>query len=121
MPQRIDAETDYNILADIALKVPYKDIAKKYGVSLSYVSKVKTGKKRIEVYIPEQIKQANKLAYYKSDVNRLEEFFATSPVSLDAETQTLDSIIIQKVTELKVLLELRRRHGTHRNNKTETD
>lgn len=109
MKQRITAQVDFNILADLSLGVAAKDIAKKYGVSISYVSKVKTGRKKIEVYIPEQIKEANRLGYYKSDVDKLMEFFESTPLSLQTgETETLDGLIIQKLAELKVLLMTRK-------------
>lgn len=109
MRKRIDAETDYNILADIALGLTSKEIAKKYNVSISYVSKVRTGRKKINVYIPEHIEAKNKLLFYKQDINKLLEFFETSPLSLDdGQTATLDGLIIQKLSELKVLLTVRK-------------
>lgn len=120
MRQRISAKIDYNILADIALGISAKEIANKYNVSVSYVSKIKTGRKKIDVYIPEQIETANKIAFYKSDIDQLEDFFETSPVSLeDKSLSSLDSLIIQKLTELKVLLQTRKlikgaHHDYHR-------
>lgn len=108
MRKRISAKTDYDILADIALGVPPKEIATKYKVSVSYISKIKTGRKKIDVYIPEQIQTANKLAYYSSDIKALTDFIATSPLSLDNfEHDDLDALIIQKLSELKVLLKVR--------------
>lgn len=108
MRKRISAQIDYNILADIALGIPSKDIAAKYNVSVSYISKIKTGRKQIDVYIPEQIQTANKLAYYASDIEALIGFFKTSPTSLEnPDHDTLDALIIQKVSELKVLLRVR--------------
>ena len=56
MARRIPAEIDMRILADIALGILYKDIAKKYGVSPAYVSKLSLGKKVPNIYIPEQKK-----------------------------------------------------------------
>lgn len=109
MRQRISAKVDYNILADIALNLPAKEIAEKYNVSISYVSKIKTGRKKIDVYIPEQIEVANKIAFYKSDIDKLEEYFDSSPISLDDKsTDSLDGLIIQKLAELKVLLKTRK-------------
>lgn len=108
MRQRISARVDYNILADIALGIPAKIIAKKYKVSVSYVSKIKTGRKKIDVYIPETVQTANKIAFYQSDIDRLSEFFKESPLSLDDTNQdTLDGLIIQRLSELKVLLQTR--------------
>lgn len=52
MPRRISPEIDMQILAEAGHGVPHKDIAQKYNVSPSYVSKLCTGKKRPEIYIP---------------------------------------------------------------------
>jgi len=109
MRQRISAEVDYNILADIALGLPAKEIAEKYNVSVSYVSKVKTGRKKIDVYIPEQIEAANKILFYSSDIDKLDQFFETSPVSLkEKDSESVDALIIQRLAELKVLLSVRK-------------
>lgn len=59
MARRIPAEIDMRILADIALGILYKDIAKKYGVSPAYVSKLSLGKKVPNIYIPEQKEVTN--------------------------------------------------------------
>jgi hypothetical protein len=108
MRQRISGQVDYNILADIALGVPAKEIAEKHSVSVSYVSKVKTGRKKVDVYIPESINVANKIMFYESDIERLSSFFKTSPLSLETGTNdSLDGMIIQKLSELKVLLATR--------------
>ena len=107
--QRISAETDYNILADLALGLTSKEIAAKYKVSISYVSKVRTGRKKIDVYIPEQTKQANKIAYYESDIDKIDKFFQNTQLTIKDNTEDLDSLIIQKITELKVLLSIRRK------------
>ena len=53
MARRIPAELDMRILADIALGTLYKDVAKRYGVSPAYVSKLSLGKKVPNIYIPE--------------------------------------------------------------------
>jgi len=108
MRQRISAHVDYNILADIALGLPAKDIATKHKVSVSYVSKIKTGRKKIDVYIPEQVQMANKLSYYVSDIENLEKYFETHPQSLEKQSkESLDDLIIQKLSELKILLATR--------------
>ena len=109
MRQRISARVDYEILADISLGVPAKEIASKHDVSISYVSKIKTGRKKIDVYIPEQIEVANKLAFYSSDIDKLYEFFDTSPLSIKGgSAESLDGLIVQKLVELKVLLATRK-------------
>lgn len=109
MRKRISSEVDYNILADLSLGLTSKEIASKYGVSISYVSKVRTGRKKISVYIPEQIKQHGLIDYYKSDIDKLAEFFDSTSLSIDERnTTTLDGLIIEKLTELKALLSARK-------------
>jgi len=109
MRQRISASVDYNILADIALGLSAKEIARKYNVSISYISKIKTGRKKIDVYIPEQVKVANKVAFYEADIYKLTEFFDNSQLSLDASiNDSLDGMIVQKLSELKILLATRK-------------
>ncbi|MFA6660520.1 MAG: hypothetical protein WCS62_02800 [Bacilli bacterium] len=56
MPRRISAETDMQILADVGLGMLHKDVAVKYGVSASYVSKLTSGKKIPYIHIPEPSK-----------------------------------------------------------------
>jgi predicted transcriptional regulator len=51
MPRRITAEIDMSILRDIGMGIPNKEVARNYGVSASYVSKLKTGKKVPDMYI----------------------------------------------------------------------
>lgn len=51
MPRRISPDIDMQILEEAGRGVLYKDIAVKYNVSPSYVSKLCTGKKRPEIYI----------------------------------------------------------------------
>lgn len=54
MPKRINSKIDIDILQDLAMGMKQKEIAQKYNVSTSYISKVKTGQKDIEIYIPEK-------------------------------------------------------------------
>jgi predicted transcriptional regulator len=51
MPKRISAEIDMQILADVGLGMLNKDVAVKYGVSASYISKVSLGKKVPDIHI----------------------------------------------------------------------
>ena len=51
MPRRISAEIDMQILADLGVGQLHKDIATKYGVSPSYVSKLALGKKVPDIHI----------------------------------------------------------------------
>jgi len=51
---------------------------------------------------------AGKIAFYESDIVSLTEFFKTSPLSLeDSGLASLDGLIIQKLSELKILLATR--------------
>lgn len=51
MPRRISAEIDMQILAEIGNNVSHKEIAAKYGVSPSYVSKLSLGKKVPDIHV----------------------------------------------------------------------
>jgi predicted transcriptional regulator len=55
MPKRISAEKDMQILADIGLGMLNKDVAAKYNVSPSYISKLSLGKKVPDIHIPNPI------------------------------------------------------------------
>lgn len=63
MPKRINAEIDMQILADIGLGMLNKDVAVKYNVSPSYVSKLSLGKKVPDIHIPRPV------AYARHEVN----------------------------------------------------
>jgi predicted transcriptional regulator len=65
MPKRISAEIDMQILADVGLGMLNKDVAVKYGVSASYISKVSLGKKVPDIHIP----KPDKLDMSNIDVN----------------------------------------------------
>lgn len=106
---RISAETDVAILKDLALGLTQKEIAKKHNVSTSYVSKVNTGKKKINVHIPEQVKAQGELIYYESDINKLEEFFERTQLGLKSkDLEVIDGLIVQKMSELKILFSVRK-------------
>lgn len=79
MPKRISVNIDMQILADIALRsFTNREIATKYGVSPSYVSKLSTGKKPFDLHIPEpQTIVDNEYTVYKDDVNAIIEFITT--------------------------------------------
>jgi transcriptional regulator with XRE-family HTH domain len=63
MPRRISAEKDMQILADVGLGSLNKDVAVKYGVSASYVSKLSLGKKVPDIHIPRP------LAFTRQEIN----------------------------------------------------
>lgn len=81
MARRIDAVTDMNILRDLGLGMTNKAIAEKYKVSASYVSKIKTGRKVINIYVPEpKTTQADGLEIYKEPLDSLIEMVLALPV-----------------------------------------
>ena len=75
---------DLDILQDLALGLKQKEIAIKYDVSPSYVSKVKRGLKEIDIVIPqvhEQIKDLDmpdwikkQIAYHEDMIRRYQHF-----------------------------------------------
>jgi len=52
MPKRISADVDMSILQAIACGTRHTDIAREFNVSTSYVSKLNTGKKVPDIYVP---------------------------------------------------------------------
>jgi hypothetical protein len=52
MPKRISADVDMEILQAIAQGTKHTTIAETYNVSTSYVSKLNTGKKVPDIYVP---------------------------------------------------------------------
>ena len=72
MPRRINAETDMSILADIGIGMLYKDIAEKYKVSPSYVSKLARGKKVPDIHIPKpEIETHDDFTTYTHDLEAI--------------------------------------------------
>lgn len=73
MPKRISAAVDMAILRDIGLGFKNNiEIAAEYGVSASYVSKLKTGKKVPDVYVSD----VRPIIPGLSDTNVMIEFYA---------------------------------------------
>jgi transcriptional regulator with XRE-family HTH domain len=86
MPRRISADIDMQILADVALGHRHKDIAVKYGVSPSYVSKVASGKKVPDVHIPDLQKILNEnLEALDDDINAVTEFITRKKILANKE------------------------------------
>jgi len=92
MPKRISAELDMQILADVGLGILNKDVAKKYGVSASYVSKLSLGKKVPDIHIP----KATTFIHQSIDVNQ-----ATIQ---DIETIIKDNPVIASQEEVEKFL-----------------
>lgn len=102
MAKRIDAETDMQILSEIGLGIPNKVIAERYGVSASYVSKIKTGRKVIDVYVPIPEKlQSNGLEVYEQPLEELIDTILKLPVITD------EADIIKQLKEERIKAALR--------------
>lgn len=55
MPKKINTATDIRILEELALGIANKEIAERYNVSPSYVSKLKMGRKNIDFHLVEGV------------------------------------------------------------------
>lgn len=111
MPKRISADIDMQILADIALGLLHKNIAKKYGVSPSYISKVASGKKVPDIHIPDLQKVLNdNLEAYEDDVDEVTEMIMRKRllVSEDDITKFLNAQITKSILRAKVYTTLLR-------------
>jgi transcriptional regulator with XRE-family HTH domain len=84
MPKRITADVDMQILADVGLGVLYKDVAKKYKVSASYISKLATGKKVPDIHIPAPIKLLDEgVEAYESDIEAIVDLISKRQVFIN--------------------------------------
>lgn len=74
MPRRISADIDVQILTDIGMGVMNKDVALKYGVSASYVSKLSLGKKLPYINVPVANKaRVDTIDVYENDITEIQE------------------------------------------------
>lgn len=109
MPRRIDAETDMQILADISLGMIYKDVAEKYNVSASYISKLTTGKKvpNIKVPIPAKILDEG-FETYETDIDAIINYIDTKKVLVSNTdvVKFLQAQIHRSVVRIKIYAEL---------------
>jgi len=109
MPKRISAEIDMQILADVGLGMLNKDVAKKYGVSASYVSKLSLGKKVPDIHIPKPTIFVDQ----SIDVNNvviqdIETIIADNPViaSKDEVEKFLKNKIDKSIVHAKLYIDL---------------
>ena len=109
MPRRINAETDMQILADIATGMLNKDIAVKNNVSASYVSKLALGKKAPDIYIPkpEKIKD-REIDVHMATINEFIEILGESNILASDEEvrKIIKEQINLHVIRAKVYIEL---------------
>ena len=74
MPRRILPEVDMNILRDIGMGIKNKDIAETYDVSPSYVSKVKRGKKVLDIPIKPVVQDLDLKGTIKEQIKKYEKY-----------------------------------------------
>lgn len=93
MPSKVQASIDLKIYELLALGLSNKDIATRLGVSPSYVSKIKTGKKTPNIHIvqPTMIKDEF-FEVYNTDMDELLMFLS------DKKLIVSDSDIIEYLT-----------------------
>jgi predicted transcriptional regulator len=109
MPRRITADIDMQILADVGMGVMYKEIASKYGVSPSYVSKLAGGKKVPDIHIPAPHKIMDEdFEAYEDDIDAVVALInkRTILVSKEDIIKYLKSQIQKSVVRIKMYTEL---------------
>lgn len=82
MPKRINKVLDTRILTDLASGCTQSELAKKYGVSRSYISKIKCGKKKSFVYSPTTYNDSI-FNYKGDDLKEISDFLDTVPLVTD--------------------------------------
>lgn len=109
MPRRIDAETDMKILVDVGLGMLYKDVAAKYKVSPSYITKLTSGKKALNIRVPEPAKiLTDDIEVYEDDVDAIAEFIKQKQVLVTQEAiiKYLNTQISRSVIRIKIYTKL---------------
>lgn len=110
MPRRINAEIDMQILRDIGLGLLHKEIADKYDVSPSYVSKVARGKKIPDFYFPDpaNLMHGRSIETYEKDIEAIIQSVARRKIIVDKDDilEHLNSEIQNAIIKIKVNLEL---------------
>lgn len=110
MRKRISAATDMKILQLLSTGITHKEIASRCGVSASYVSKIKTGRKVPDVWVPMPQHYdnlgvevfADDVTAILSYVKRLEIVTSPEEVVKYLETQ-IQELIVQIKINLKLL------------------
>lgn len=113
MPRRISAETDMQILADVGLGMLHKDVATKYGVSASYVSKLTTGKKVPYIHIPAPSKIIDEdFEIYEEEIEAIISNITQKKILVnnDDVIKFLQTQINRSVIRVKLYLELMKKY-----------
>ncbi len=119
MPRRIDAETDMKILADVGLGMLYKDVAAKYNVSPSYITKLTSGKKALNIRVPEPAKVlTDAIEAYEDDINAIVEFIEQRQVLVtnDAIVKYLNAQITRAAIRIKIYTKLLNKYKNRKEN-----
>ena len=109
MPRRISAEIDMQILADLGLGLLHREIAVKYGVSPSYVSKLSLGKKVPDIHITAPPKRSfTAIELNEDDLVEINDIIQSAEVfvSPDQAKEYLNQQIRLTIIRLKVYTEL---------------
>lgn len=109
MPRRISPEIDMQIFADASTGMLNKDIAKKYGVSASYVSKILLGNKTPNIYVPKPDKVIDEeVTAFESDINAIAEMIGRHKVIEDPkEVEAFVTSQVQRnIIRAKICLEI---------------
>lgn len=109
MPRKISADIDMQILTDISLGMIYRDIAKKYNVSPSYISKLSSGKKKPNIRIPEPSKILDEgFETFENDIDAIMDYITKKRVFVTDQdiTKFLHSQVHKAIVRIKVYLEL---------------
>lgn len=114
MPKRVSTDVDMNILADAAmLKLSNVELAKKYGLSPSYISKLRTGKKPLDMHIPVLIKSEDEgIETFDADIEAITEHMEGRKVITDptAIETYLKKEITKAVATAKIYMELLKKY-----------
>lgn len=109
VPRKISADIDMQILTDISLGMIYRDIAKKYNVSPSYISKLASGKKKPNIRIPEPSKILDEgFETFENDIDAIMDYITKKRVFVTDQdiTKFLHSQVHKAIVRIKVYLEL---------------
>ena len=82
--KKVSAETDLKVLEALAMGIPSKEIVKMYGVSMSHISRLRTGKKTPNIYIskPEHI-QTDFFEVYSNNLDEVINFIQDKELIVD--------------------------------------
>jgi hypothetical protein len=109
MPRRISAEKDMQILADVGLGMLNKDVAAKYNVSPSYVSKLSLGKKVPDIHIPKPMQfSVQDINVHKATLDELQKIIEDNQVlaSEDEYIKILKDRIKNALIDAKLYIEV---------------